>query len=587
LVPALLAAAAAVAPPPAPSEVLTLSRDLRVRLESGRELVLEARPWPGESHKAFALRLAATPVKADLLTAALDDPGALTEDGYLRVKLAQLSDDVRAVVLRNVFPQDGPDGADWVHVARVGALPVYDEGLWQVALWFTGSGEHFQEIEAANGLDSPELSAGQRVRIPAALLDPALRSAPTSDDGSLEYGSDARGEFAGYRLKSGEALYSAVVLRFTGRTAPDDVEALARTIAARSAVKDLTDIPVGWLVKIPRDVLEPEFLPRSDSRRKSIDKEAAAMERELAERPPPEPKRGLEGVVVIVDPGHGGLDPGTMNHGVWEHDYVFDVATRLKRELLSKTRATVYLTLDDATGGDVPSSTDALAPNHRRTVMTTPPFLADAGNETAVAVNLRWYLANSLYRKAQRSGIDPDRVVFVSLHADARHPSSRGVMVYVPGARYREGTLGSDSASYRRFKEVREQPQISFPRRDRLRSEGVSRKLADAIVREFRREDLPVQPYQPVREKVIRGRGVWLPAVLKGNSVPAKVLVEMVNLNNTDDAALLGRAADRERLAEALASGLSGYFGRKPPSGASRAGAATRLERGKAERRVP
>jgi N-acetylmuramoyl-L-alanine amidase len=66
---------------------------------------------------------------------------------------------------------------------------------------------------------------------------------------------------------------------------------------------------------------------------------------------------------------------------------------------------------------------------------------------------------------------------------------------------------------------------------------------------------------------VIRGRKVWLPAVLRGNAVPTTVLVEMVNLNNPDDAALLGRAADRERLAKALAAALADHFG---PSGSTR-----------------
>jgi N-acetylmuramoyl-L-alanine amidase len=70
-----------------------------------------------------------------------------------------------------------------------------------------------------------------------------------------------------------------------------------------------------------------------------------------------------------------------------------------------------------------------------------------------------------------------------------------------------------------------------------------------------------VQPYQPIRERVIRGGDVWLPAVLRGNTVPTKVLVEMVNLNNADDAALLGRAADRDRLAQALAAALADQFG--------------------------
>jgi N-acetylmuramoyl-L-alanine amidase len=49
--------------------------------------------------------------------------------------------------------------------------------------------------------------------------------------------------------------------------------------------------------------------------------------------------------------------------------------------------------------------------------------------------------------------------------------------------------------------------------------------------------------------------------VLRGNIIPTKVLVEMVNLNNPEDAALLGRAADRERLAKSLASALALHFG--------------------------
>lgn len=550
-----------------------------MRLVRGRDLALEAREWPGETTRQMAARLAETPVRTDLLAASLAKGPAATEDGFYQVPLPMLSDAYRALVLRTVFPSDARDGADWIHVAHASPLAMYDEGLWQVALWFTGDGSRFRELQEANHLDSPELAPGQKIRIPAALLDPALRPAPASDDGSLEYGTDARGPYAGYRLRPGEALYSAVVLRFTGRIAPDDVDAAARQIAARSDIRELTDIPAGWLIKIPRDLLEPEFLPKSDARRKRADKEATAVEQALATRPPREAKKGMKGVVVILDPGHGGLDPGTMNHGIWEHDYVFDVASRLKRELEGKSGATVYLTLDDPVDGAVPSAADALEPNHRRTVLTTPPFLAIDGGETAVAVNLRWYLANSIYRRSKSAGIDPDRIVFVSLHADARHPSLRGVMVYVPGARMREGTFGFSSDPYPKFREVREESTVHFSRSDRLRSEAVSRRLAASIVKGFKKAGLPVQPYQPVREKVIRGNAVWLPAVLKGNEVPAKVLVEMVNLNNPDDAALLSRAADRQRLARAIADGLSGYTGRD--EGAPPAAVAAKRGKGK------
>ena len=559
---ATVALVASPAPQPQ-SDVLPIGREMRVRVSAGRELLLEVKPWPDEALASLARRVAPKPAESERLAASLAEANAKTDDGFYRVPFAFLGPEARAFVLRSVFPDDRAEGDDWLHVARKSPLPLYDEGLWQVAAWFTGDGANFGELLRVNELASPELMRGQIVRIPASLLDAALKPGSSSEDGSLVYGADSKGPFAGYRLKPGEALYSAVVLRYTGRTSPDDVEALARTIAARSDVRDVTGIPAGWLVKIPLDLLEPEFLPSSDARRKSIEKAKAAMERELAAHPPTKATRGLEGVIVIVDPGHGGMDPGTMSHAVWEHDYVFDVASRLRRELETRTAAKVFLTLGGPGTNPGPSRGDALEANRKRAVLTTPPFLAEDSGESSIAVNLRWYLANSLFRKLVKNGADPDKIVFLSLHADARHPSLRGAMVYVPGASYRKGTMGYSSSTYQRFKEVREHPRVSFSSQDRVRSEAVSRKLAGAIVKSLKRADLPTQPYHPVRERVIRGREVWLPAVLRGNVVPTKLLIEMVNLSNAADAALLSRAADRERLAKALAGALSDYFGPK------------------------
>jgi N-acetylmuramoyl-L-alanine amidase len=250
-----------------------------------------------------------------------------------------------------------------------------------------------------------------------------------------------------------------------------------------------------------------------------------------------------------------------MGHGIWEHDYVYDVACRLRERLLATTSAQVFMTLEDKATGCTPSAGDRLTANREGTIRTTPPFLARETGESVVAVNLRWYLTNSIFRKVTKNGIDPDRVVFVSIHADARHPSLRGVMVYVPGSAYRDGTYGSRSPVYGRFQEVREQPTIRFSRRDRVRSEAVSRRLATRIVDSFRKEGLAVQKYQPIRERVIRGRGTWLPAVLRGNAVPAKVLVEIVNLSNAEDAAVLAAAAERDSLANALLDSLVAYLG--------------------------
>lgn len=545
-------------------EYLPLSSDLRVRAKGGRDLVLEARVAARDDWESLARRLAGSTRMAEALSSA--NGGVLPTSGeWIEASPALLSDDLRSLMLRNLFPQDHLDGRDWIHVARSGVLPTYDVGLWQVAQWFCGSGARFEELQRVNGLDSPELVVGQRIRIPEPMLLPGLRALPRSEDGSLEFSDDEAGEFALYRLRPGEALYTAVVMRFTGRTSAEDVRALAETIAARSGIRDLHDIPSYWPVRIPLELVEPDLLPSDHPLHRRAEARREELARELAREPVARGATGLSGVVVILDPGHGGRDLGTMNHGIWEHDYVYDVACRLKQLLESESAASVHLTLVDAETGCVPSSGDRLEANRQGTIQTQPPFLAREIGEADQAVNLRWYLANSIHRRSLREGTSRDRVVFLSLHADARHPSLRGLMVYVPGADYRRSSYGQKAAFYRRFAEVREKPSISFTRAERVRSEAVSRQLADAIVRSFQQAQLPVAPFQPVREKVIRGKERWVPAVLGGNAVPGKVLVELLNLSNAEDAALLASARQRERLARGIFQALHRHFGERPP----------------------
>ena len=137
-----------------------------------------------------------------------------------------------------------------------------------------------------------------------------------------------------YRLRKGEALYSAVVVRFTGRLDAIDVNDLAMTIAARSGIENVHAIPVGFPVKIPMEFLTAEFLPKDDPR----SQERAREKAESAQFARPEIARGLAGVRVILDAGHGGRDTGTLHGSVWESTYVYDVACRLRR-ILAETDA--------------------------------------------------------------------------------------------------------------------------------------------------------------------------------------------------------------------------------------------------------
>jgi N-acetylmuramoyl-L-alanine amidase len=554
----------------------------RARLPGGEAVALvdrsalyfEALPLAGEGLQAFCRRLTGATADCRRISELNGRPRRLLAGVRYRVPYELLTPDRKLAVVRALFPHDlaGPEG--WRHRAL-------GEPLAKTALWFTGSEARAGELRAANRRAGDAPRAGEEIVIPDALLLPIFRvaraaaAAPTAaappapaagaapppvapaaapESGPLAYGSDGRGPYAAYRLRGGEALYSAVVVRFTGRDHADDVNALAAELAERSGVADVTDIPIGFEIKIPLDYLLPEFLPPGDARRLEWE-----VERRLEEqfRNPVE-ARALDGVTVILDAGHGGADVGAARAGVWESLYVYDVMLRLRRALAARTRATVVTTTRDGADYAV-AERDVLASSRGHAVLTTPPYpIADA----TVGVHLRWYLANAVFRRHEASA-DGDRVVFVSIHADSLHPALRGATAYVADAGAAVEGFGKSGSAFSVRKEYREQPRVSFSLRERQKSEGRSRDLAEKIVAGFRGRQLGVHPFQPVRDRIFRGRRPWVPAVLRYNAVPAKLLLEVCNLANEEDRRLLLTAAFRERLAAAVVDGIVHYFGEK------------------------
>jgi N-acetylmuramoyl-L-alanine amidase len=332
-----------------------------------------------------------------------------------------------------------------------------------------------------------------------------------------------------------------------------DVNALAGQIAKRSGIPDVTDIPIGYRIKIPIDFMQPEFLPEGHPKRKEYEESLRASARFSNQVK----VRGLAGITVILDAGHGGQDSGATLSGVWESLYVYDIALRVKRMLEGQTAARVLITTRD--GGDfrVPE-VDVLPFSRGHAVLTTPPYPIE---DPKVGVNLRWYLANSFYRKTVQTDKDPQKVVFMSIHADSLHPSLRGVMAYIPAAGMRDESYGKNGSIYTARKEVQESPRVTFPRDQRTRSEGLSRELAKQVVAAFQTGGLPVHPFKPVRDKIIRDNKEWVPAVLRYNSIPAKILLEVCNLANDQDRKLIQTRAYREKVAEAVVRGLLGYYG--------------------------
>jgi N-acetylmuramoyl-L-alanine amidase len=379
----------------------------------------------------------------------------------------------------------------------------------------------------------------------------------TGADGALRYGEDSKGRFAIYRLKAGEALYSAVAVRFTGRVDPEEVNQVAEVMARASGIEDVTDIAVDHPVRIPMDLLLPEFLPPGDPRRVEHDRARA----EAGRYRNPARARNLERVHVILDAGHGGVDHGAISNGVHEHEYAYDVMCRLKRRLEEYTGATVHPTIVDRRLGFKPRGGRTLRSNEAEQILTTPRHSNSNRSQVLLGVNLRWYLANSIYRRLRKEGVPSERVVFISLHADSLHPSLSGGMVYIPGARYRKGTYGYTRKAYSRYREVKERPRVSFTRAEGIQSEGLSREFAWRVVEAMRRHGLAVHPHIPVRDRIIRRKRVWVPAVLRGNEVPVKILVEIANLNNRSDARRLKDPDFREKTARALADALLRYYG--------------------------
>ena len=522
-------------------------------------LFLEVQASRGDSLTGLAHRLCGDAQRGALIAQANSSSGGKVEiqiGRRYRVPYSCLSPEYQLKVAKALFPDDEPQADGWNHQVR-GVGPLQRESLWHLALWFTGNGESFRAIREYNELTDDDLAQGAEVVIPSELLLPAFKSAvPAAEKAfNLEYGKDAEGEYATYRLRPGEALYSSVVVRFTGRIHAKDVNALAQEIARRSGIDDVTQIPVGFRVKVPFHLLEPEFLPEGHPQRTEYEASLRASARFSNHVR----ALGLENITVILDPGHGGKDGGASQSGVWESLYVYDIVLRTKRLLESRTNARVVATTRDGNGYRIPD-VDVLPSSRGHAVLTTPPYPIE---DPAVGVNLRWYLANSIYRKTVHDEGDAEKVIFLSIHADSLHPSLRGAMAYIPAARMRDESYGKSGAVYAARKEFQESPKVSFPWEQRVKSEGLSRSLAKQVITAFETRGLAVHPFQPVRDKIIRDQKEWVPAVLRYNSVPSKMLLEVCNLNNPEDRRLLKTRNYRQQVAEAIVKGILGYYGQQ------------------------
>ncbi|HEY0592070.1 MAG TPA: N-acetylmuramoyl-L-alanine amidase, partial [Thermoanaerobaculia bacterium] len=546
----------------------SLGPNVTARLDPASEINLFYQPGNGETWSRLALRMTGDAAHWKELARINGQGENLLRGRRVRVPLAMAKESLQLAALKALFPDDQQSAKGWKHKVVAGTA-VEGESLWAIAEWFTGDGANYARIREANKGQTLSTRRGDVILIPNALLMTGLRStakepeiaeddpetqgneptvkvaaeiAATSDsDIQLEYKRAGDRPYAVYRLQQGEALYSSVGIRFTGRLYAKDVNDVVDQIVEFNGIRDVARIPVNYPVKIPMELLTAEWRPSDDPKRlakERTERESAriANERRAAAGGPYTSRvkgsTSLSGVHVIIDAGHGGRDVGTDHDGVWEATYVYDVACRVKKTIESKTEAKVSMLTRSKSGGCDVADRNVLARLRDHEVLTTPRYNLE---DPVIGVNLRWYLANSLYRRAIASAVPKEKVIFISIHADSLHPSLRGAMAYIPGEQYVRGSYTKNGKIYLARAEVRESPTVTQSEEEALMAEGLSAGLASSIVEAFRDEGLKVHPYDPVRDNVVRNGREWVPAVIRYNKVPTRLLLEVCNLGNPED----------------------------------------------------
>ena len=218
--------------------------------------------------------------------------------------------------------------------------------------------------------------------------------------------------------------------------------------------------------------------------------------------------------MIVVDPGHGGIDPGAVGAGgVYEKDITFAAAVDLARLLIATRRFRAVLT---------------------------------RGPDEYVALRERVARARALRAD-----------LLLSIHADALpNPAKRGLSVFTlsPTASDREAAALADSENRDVVAGVRlsRQPrEVGYVLVDlaRRQTDNLSLELAHDVVVSLGRT-------VPLLENPQRAAGF---VVLTAPDIPS-VLVELGCLSNPVEEQLLEQPFYRRRLAHGLAQAIEAYF---------------------------
>jgi N-acetylmuramoyl-L-alanine amidase len=213
---------------------------------------------------------------------------------------------------------------------------------------------------------------------------------------------------------------------------------------------------------------------------------------------------------IVIDPGHGGHDPGALGKGLNESELVLDIALRLEEMLKKEAGVEVVLT----------RRTNEYIPLEERTAI------------------------------ANRESAD----LFLSIHANAsRSVAARGVETYFlsfAGTPEAEAVAARENSSH--AGEMHKLPDIirAITLNNKLdESRDLAGMVQDALVTNLRKSN-----------KEIRSRGVKKApfVVLIGAAMPS-VLAEISFVSNRQELTLLKTPAYRQKIAESLFAAVSKY----------------------------
>jgi len=300
--------------------------------------------------------------------------------------------------------------------------------------------------------------------------------------------------------------------------------------AEKRAAQDVQDALgefIGKMGSMPLAGPAPPYSASAPLVARAPSRPASALSPAEAALPPQMAQSRIDRLVVIaLDPGHGGEDPGAIGpSGLREKDVVLAIAMLLRDRINAHSSMRAMLTRD----------ADFFVPLHERV------------------------------KKARRVSAD----LFVSIHADAfLNPEARGASVFALSQN------GATSTAARWMANKENAADLVGGTNLRAKDETVLRTLLDMSTTAQIKDSLKLggEVLGQIGKvgKLHKGSVEQASfAVLKAPDIPS-ILVESAFISNPEEEARLRSADYRMQLVEALANGIQRYFARNPPLARSR-----------------